>query len=59
MSWLPRALLLMFAMLVGAWLAARAADGQPLRLAWALGGGAGGVLLASMFEAMRGQRLMT
>ena len=58
MSWLPRTLLLMLAMLVGAWLAAWAADGQPLRLAWALGGGASGVLLASMFEAMRGQRLM-
>ena len=58
MSWLPRALLLVLAMLVGAWLAAWAADGQPMRLAWALAGGALGVLLASVFEAMRGQRLM-
>ena len=58
MSWLPRALLLVLAMLLGAWLAAWAADGQAMRLAWALAGGATGVMLASMFEAMRGQRLM-
>jgi two-component system, OmpR family, phosphate regulon sensor histidine kinase PhoR len=59
MSWLPRALVVMLAMLVGSLLCALVFHNHPQRLALALCGGALGVLLVSIGEAWRGQRLMS
>ena len=58
MAWLPRALLTVLAMLAGALLAVLVFDGHTQGLAWALAGGACGVLFAAMAEALRGQHLM-
>jgi two-component system, OmpR family, phosphate regulon sensor histidine kinase PhoR len=58
MGALARALLTVLAMWVGAGIAAALTQGQPMRLAWCLAGGGVGVLLVTLSEAWRGQRLL-